>query len=365
MKNSIFLLLLSVLWLNAFAQNAETFEIEKLSSPEDYLVQRPASWGFKTLALQSNGKKTIEKQSEFPDSLVFFAEHPVLQGFLMAYQEHRPLTISPDIIWLLINQGFARHVVNNAEALRNQFVDFEGKKELIVVVDSSTIQIGNKDSKWEVVFPQFIKQISGYTGQEITDILTSDFSTTTPTTQIVSQITIMETFKEYFDYKVIMIGCGIPKITIEGTVDDWEKVLEKTRYISKYDLKWWTNELEPVLQQIINTKKGRFNKKFWMEMIKFHTEKKYGNPKVINGWITKFFPYDKDGIRTNLKSITDISSLASEIVKVPFMCEDRIDEQHVKTYQMEFWAGFVGLSQRADFMLKPEIGWAVINKGQK
>ena len=33
---------------------------------------------------------------------------------IKAYQEHRPLELSPDDIWLCISQGFARHVVNNA-----------------------------------------------------------------------------------------------------------------------------------------------------------------------------------------------------------------------------------------------------------
>lgn len=32
--------------------------------------------------------------------------HPVLQGFVNAYKNHRPMTISPDIIWLLIIQAF-------------------------------------------------------------------------------------------------------------------------------------------------------------------------------------------------------------------------------------------------------------------
>ena len=30
---------------------------------------------------------------------------------------------------------------------------------------------------------------------------------------------------------------------------------------------------------------------------------------------------------------------------------------------MEFWAGFIGLSQnKEDYTLKPEIGWAINNK---
>lgn len=44
--------------------------------------------------------------------------HPVFEGFVSAYIEHRPITISPDIIWILILQAFSNHVTNKAEELR-------------------------------------------------------------------------------------------------------------------------------------------------------------------------------------------------------------------------------------------------------
>jgi hypothetical protein len=353
MKKLIIVLLI-VFGGKGIAQNSTTYDIESLKPPTKHLYQRPSNETFKFL------KGSIEKSSQLPDSLVTFGEHPFLTGILTAYKEHRPFVISPDIIWLLISQGFARHIANNAEEFRHEIVNFENKKILTVV--SNDIELGNPKSNWEGVFPQFINQISDYTGKELTNILVSDFTTTTPTTRIVSEITIMETVKAYFDYKVYMAGCGIPKITIEGTVEDWEKILEKTKYISKYKLKWWTSELEPILNEIIATKKGHFRKAFWMNMVKSHTGKKYGSPTTINGWIIKFFPYTKEGKKTDLKPISKIDNLASELVKVPFILEDGATH---KKYKMEFWAGFLGLVQdKNDYTLKPEIGWAVNSKNK-
>ncbi|HRP90330.1 MAG TPA: DUF4419 domain-containing protein [Edaphocola sp.] len=335
-----------------FAQEGTTFEIEKLSKPKKFVYQTTPTSIFKFL------KADIEKMSQLPDSLISYGDHPFLTGILTAYKEHRPFVISPDIIWLLISQGFARHISNNAEAFRKDIVNFESKKDLIVV--SNDIQLGNQKSNWEAVFPQFVNQINDYTGKELTDILTADFTTTTPISKIVSQITVMETVKEYFNYKVFLMGCGIPRITIEGTTEDWEKVLAKTKYISKYKLEWWTSELEPIIEQIIKAKKGNFDKKFWMNMVKAHTKKEYGSPTTIDGWIVKFFPYTKEGKKTNLKPIAKIDNLASEIVKVPFVLEDILTN---KSYKMEFWAGFIGLSQnKKDFTLRPEIGWAINKK---
>jgi Domain of unknown function (DUF4419) len=356
MKTTILLLLLqfSLFAQKLTSQNSSTYEIEKLSKPANFLFEIPSNKVFKYL------KADIEKNSVLPDSIVHFGEHPFLTGALIAYREHRPFVISPDIIWLLISQGFARHISNNAEEFRKDIVNFDNKKTLTVA--SNEIELGNPNSNWDAVFPQFTNQISEYTGKELTNILTADFTTTTQTTKIVSEITIMETVKSYFDYKVIMIGCGVPKITIEGSVEDWKKVLEKTKYISKYKLKWWTDQLEPILQQIIETKKGNFKRNFWMNMVKAHTEKKYGSPTTINGWIINFFPYTKEGKKTDLKPISKINNLASELVKVPFILED---VKNNKTYKMEFWAGFVGLSQnKKDYTLKPQIGWAINNKSK-
>ncbi len=350
MKKLIIVLLI-VFGGKGIAQNPTTYKIESLNPPTKFLYQRPSCDAFKF------SMANIEKSSPLPDSLVTFGEHPFLTGILTAYKEHRPFVLSPDIVWLLISQGFARHITNNAEEFRHEIVNFEKKKTLTVV--STEITPGNPDSNWEAVFPQFTNQISDYTGKELTNILVSDFTTTTPTTRIVSEITVMETVKPYFDYEVWMTGCGIPKITIEGTTNDWEKVLEKTKYISRYKLKWWTDELQPILKQIIETKKGKFKKSFWMDMVKAHTEKKYGSPTTIDGWIIKFFPYTKEGKKSELKPITKIDNLAPELVKVPFILKDVLNN---KSYKMEFWGGFVGLSQdKSDFTLKPEIGWCVNN----
>lgn len=340
-----------IVCVNSFAQNSTTYTIEKLSKPSKFLYQMPSTDVF------NYSKANIEKLSELPDSLVTMGEHPFLTGILTAYREHRPFVLSPDIVWLLISQGFSRHISNNAEEFRKDIVNFNDKKTLTIIAND--IELGNKKSNWEAVFPQFINQISDYTGKELTSVLTADFTTTTPTTKIVSEITIMETVKVYFNYKIIMAGCGIPKITIEGTVQDWENVLSKTKYISKYKLSWWTNELEPIINQIIETKKGNFKKSFWMNLVKAHTGKKYGSPTAIDGWIIKFFPYTKEGKKTKLKPITRINDIAPELVKVPFVLQDATKN---KTYNMEFWAGFVGLTQNmSDYTLKPEIGWGINN----
>jgi len=349
----ILLLLVIFISTKSFCQKKTVVEIETLSKPAKLIPVVPTSEILNVL------KADVERNVEnLPDSLVYYGEHPFLTGILNSCIDHRPFVISPDILWLLISQGFARHITQNAEELRSQVVNFEGRKTLTIISDK--IQLGDPKADWASIFPQFNEQINDYTGKKLVGILTSNFTTTTPTSKIVSQVTIMEAVKSYFEFKVIMIGCGIPKITIEGTTQDWKKLLEKTKHLAQYKLEWWTNELIPIIEEIIAAKKGKVNKDFWMNMVKYHTEKKYGTVNTIDGWIVKFFPYTKEGNKTGLKPITSVNSLASEIVKVPFILED---EQHHIKHNMEIWAGFIGLSQNnKDFTMKPEMSWAIVNK---
>ena len=58
------------------------------------------------------------------------------------------------------------------------------------------------------------------------DAMYSDFSTSAPTTRINSQLGLMASLQEYFEYAMALF-CGIPSIIMEGPVKDWEKLGEK------------------------------------------------------------------------------------------------------------------------------------------
>ena len=80
---------------------------------------------------------------------------PVLNGFYTAHTNHYPIRIKPDDIWLLIIQAFSNHVNANSEELRHYFVDFDGKKQLTVEYDLSSIDQVNRK-----VLEDFSKQIN-------------------------------------------------------------------------------------------------------------------------------------------------------------------------------------------------------------
>lgn len=373
---NVFLLGIVCLLLQACKQNGITFRVEKLPDPEIELpaVKNITDW----LILSSEVDRVpyeIEKSgitypygvvasSKLPDSLVVMECRPFFKGMYWAYAYHHPFVLSPDMMWLLICQGFARHVNANPETMRNFFVNFEGKKTLTVT--STQIDLNNPRSGWEKVFPLFTRQISGYTGTEFIKLLSADFSTTTPVEKIASEITIMETTKPYFEFVIMRIICGIPKITLKGTPEDWQLVLDKTKQLARYDLEWWTKELVPLLEEFVRASKGKIDTDFWRNMFKYHTLKQYGAPNVIDGWIVKFFPYDKDGKRNNLQTLIGGDNLPDEIVKVDVDYYDLTGENPDEKVPLEIWAGFFGLEQRrGDLAFTPKIGWMVRKKNTR
>jgi hypothetical protein len=173
----------------------------------------------------------------------------------------------------------------------------------------------------------------------------------------------MEAMKPYFEYVVFRGVCGIPEITLEGTPEDWQKVLNKANKLRKYELDWWMDEIEPLLEEFINASKGDISKRFWRKMFKYHSQEKYGAPNIIDGWIVKFFPYDKDGKRNNLDEIIYNDRLPDEIVKVDLEYYFQSKDGNIEKIPLELWAGFVGLIQNSEtYSLKPQIGWMIRKK---
>ena len=382
MKMKRIILILSVFFpLSIFAQKGITFQVEELSKPESLLDLYSFDDICRMLILHDaeeyiyisdtekymNYPYHIVAKSQLPDSLIGLGYHSFIQGIDAAYAEHRPFVLSPDMIWLLISQGFAQHINANPEKMRSYFVDFSGKLSLIV--STNDITLDNPNSSWEKIFPEFTKQIAKYTGNEIVNLLSADFTTTTAIEKIASEITVMESMKSFFEFQMIS-ACGIPEITLQGTTKDWQKILNKTKQLKKYDLEWWTKELEPVLKEFVNASKGKINKNFWINMYKKHSPDPkdpdgYGVPDTIDGWIVKFFPYDIGGNRNNLKNMATgnnefARNLPNEIVKVDL---EYIDATTGISTPLELWAGFFGLEQNNEnYALTPKIGWIIRKK---
>ncbi|KIK51638.1 hypothetical protein GYMLUDRAFT_233988 [Collybiopsis luxurians FD-317 M1] len=222
---------------------------------------------------------------------------PASNGFVdavtKAYNQHHAISIRPDDVWIAILTQFNFYVNANAERLRSHFVEHEGKKELWVRAD------GNR---YTVDFGYLARLMTGELKKNVKDPSFCDwvlpkFTTTTLNDTVVSSVTMMATMKKYFSYG-ISLACGIPQVTLEGTKDDWEQIVERIEKLKDFgeETEAWYKLLFPVLSHFVRAfddPNGEPNLEFWQKVAHYHSGG--SGPTYLSGWITAFCVFDEDG----------------------------------------------------------------------
>lgn len=310
-------------------------------------------------SLKSEGDRYI--QTGFPSAIATFH---------YAFMNHQHLALSPSDLIIMIGQGLATHINENSEKLRHHFVDHKGKVSLSIVNTDVKLD-GNSD--WAPVFGQFAEEVKKRIKKDVYSVVIDDLSTATATTRVVSEMTLMACMKSYFEYDCGG-GCGFPKITLKGTVDDWKKLKEKVDKLNKMnkkdvlELDWWLTHLVPVVDKICEAGIERnVDRKFWANMCTNSDD--YGIS--IKGWINVFLPYMYSRTRGAYKNIALHSNLdenfvfkngndprdfADGITKVPFSFKDEFNVKH----PMHCYSGILGTKydSRNDW-LEPGYFWSV------
>jgi hypothetical protein len=360
---TIIAIFLTLFTIELFAQNSVTViecdDVEKATTLLDEVSYQSS--------IETILKDKIEACSKGKRNKTLVASrlNPFVFAVHTAYEQHRPLTISPDMIWLLICQGFTKHVDYHSEELRNKFVQFSDKKEIIIATEQISMNFykGNPDNPWELTFPAFADSINKYVGKDLSKLIVSNFSTTTPTDKAAFEVTLMDAMSNYFEYKMTT-SCGIPQIFVEGSLSDWEKIKEGIQKLKGYRIDNWINSLDPIVDEFINAKRGKVNHDFWTSIYKL--DEGSGGP-YIKGWLIKLFPYlstTSNGPRMNSYIDTEPTREYSGL-KTNDFCNGISQADFVWSYpgadfKMEFVAGFIGVMQdKTTLALRPEIGWAV------
>lgn len=372
MNRLIFTLLVVIFTTNLYAKKEKAEIISRTNGSITFVVDRNLSKP--TNHLDEKRRYTFDNDksivaSSFRSGEVFrFGSNTMVNMMIKAYAEHRPLELSPDDIWLCISQGMARHVVLNAEKLRDSLVYHKDKITLNVITDkplfiNDNVKEGpNPDVNWPKIFDDFVALLDKNTKGNVTEVMCADFSTTTSESRIASQITLMHALKRYFGYSLLS-GCGIPSITLKGTPEDWRKILEKAHNLERYDLEWWLKDLYPVLEEFVAASEGNPNPGFWHSMVRKHsrykTERGCGGSVSIrkadmfDGWFLTLFPYNGN---KRMPAKLKMSKLnLGDFLDVRFKYTNR-----QKVTEMKFVSGFAGVEEDPEtYGLKPRIGWMV------
>lgn len=294
----------------------------------------------------------------------------VIEGYRMAYLKHFPIVLSPNIFWLMILQGFSRHmeINENSKRLRHKFVDFEGQKKIYIESGITNLFMAS-DEQWNLIIERLLNETlkNIKIDKTILDKFNKKFSTTTSEAEIANNVTILSSFKKYFIYS-INGTCGIPEITIEGTIEDWKLLHEKIIELGNLDeeIVFWTDELKKIIKKIIDTletKQPDIN--FYKNIVQNTDKSKECKQDLVNGSIIKFIPYDKDNKKCEFNSPDfdglNIDQIPTQIVNLPFHLKTINKNNNIQECECEIYTGFFGVKQDGETLsIKPIIGYAIV-----
>ena len=303
------------------------------------------------------------------DKLVDFGGDVLFKCIMECYGQHRPLVLSPDMLWLIIIQRLSKHINENPELYRNKIVSHDGQKEISVIAKKDIL---HTKTDWNKILDGFFVGIDKNTKDNIASRIIADFSTTNTNERIASIATLMNGVQSYFRYRVSHFICGIPSITLNGTPKDWKNLLEKTTILNEFGLSEWYEWLVSIIKEFVRASEGYPHRSFWQKMVRIRTPKHFSTHRgcvpewvPVDGWCVALFPYiDEDYETGNNKICYDkaysTQKMDPELIRVGFKYEEKLNDITIKTFPMELWTGFVGVSENPiTHALTPKIGWFV------
>jgi len=246
-------------------------------------------------------------------------------GFFTAiyecYNHHWGLRTIPDDWWYTIIRTVATAIDKHSkeDEVRKYFVNHEGKKRLTVDVDDTC---GIDYAKFFRDMTDLIQ--SNIKVEKYVNTIRSDFTTSTETHQIVSEITVMSSMQEFFEY-CMRTMCGIPSVELEGTEDDWVKLKSKLLNLKKIlqpihssiglTAAWWM-KIEVICDKLIDTYRGNGDKEWWSKIFS-HEQHGFGS-----GAYTTYDGWFLSDLLNISKSVESFASIPSGLVSVPLIFDE-------------------------------------------
>lgn len=256
-----------------------TFQVSEIAISPDRFEQRPTS---ATLALRGLGE--LEAHRATASSLIAGPQiHGLVLATHLAFAHHLPLVIAPDDVWACIAQGVAHHVASSGESLRKRLVRHDGQMEIRVRHDE--LRRGG-DNDWTPVVDDLVEKMQQHllAGSKL---LLGNFSTTGPIERVASQIVLLSAMQKFFHY-VVETRCGIPEVTLLGSVNDWKDIRLRAGLLRDLDLGWWIDPLLPVLDEFVRASSGNADAAIWKS---FYKHESVSGGEFVSGWLLLLMPY--------------------------------------------------------------------------
>lgn len=225
-------------------------------------------------ALRARSKADIVK-STIPE--VADARFNGYFGYLgWAYNTHQGIVVSPTLIWYSVLAEIAVHVKGNAEHYRHLFTNSPERKN-ITVQGSAELGIDPRD---------FVVQLRASVPMDV-NLFFPEFSTATEGYHIAASAAFCDAVSPYYNY--MMYACGISRVKVEGTVQDWDNLLASLAALGELFDKAapWAQRIAPYIAKMRAAADGEVDVDFWRRI---YSEDRCGSGSqvLVNGWFKSF-----------------------------------------------------------------------------
>jgi hypothetical protein len=307
-------------------------------------------------------RRRLEAASDYTDDCVAnITGNPLIYAAKFAHSQHRPLVLTPDMIWLTLCQGLVHHADEHWDSVSKQIVkeQFNFNRQIVVPLDD--FPMGSAESDWSTMISEISDTARLSIRPEFSSLFTQTFSTSTATTQVALDVAFLSAVQQTFMIYPEAYICGIPAITLKGTASDWRAVREGIERFTPFGLEWWVQRIRTILEQFERAANSDVDVQFWKGL--YHKPNSDGFCREIDyvtGWITLLFPYLEYGktyrvnreFKADNKHPEQIAAFPSGVRKVSMRSQGGT--------VVNLIGGLIGIRQNPETMaLEPKTGWLI------
>ena len=159
-REYIITILLAFITMTSYAQKSKiiartqgsiTFVVDENLTPNEYFHrglyngESIAKFMLSEEQIPADAQRIIATSFSDENNLKLMGKDAFYRSIVEAYANHQSITLSPDMVWLVISQGFARYVNAHAETMRPKIVNHNGKMDLAIQTSKDLLK---EDVDW-------------------------------------------------------------------------------------------------------------------------------------------------------------------------------------------------------------------------
>jgi hypothetical protein len=198
-----------------------------------------------------------------------------LSYLALCWKHHYGYVVKPEHIWQIILCEIAGHIKENADKFRDLFTTSAEKKTLTV----------HSFDPYILPVHSMIDELNANIPSDITAFF-PEFSNTSEGAKFACAAAFCDAMSPYYNYGMLM--CGLPKCRIEGTVDDWVKIIEAINKIGPMlQLDDYTIKVGQAVIKFAQsiTRNSNEHMKSFFNLVRCGS----GSQTEVDGWIENFF----------------------------------------------------------------------------